>query len=288
MLGAASLVAATTLMAKALGTGLGLDAGGEPLPPFMVSAGRFVFAWLTLLPVVMILRPPFKGSNWMLHGARSFSGWATVSCIFAAAALMPLAEATAISFLNPMIAMVLAIPLLGERIGPWRWGAAGAALIGALVLIRPGMAAFQPAALIALAAAVFGAFEVIFIKKLTGGGKAAGEPALRILFINNSIGAAVALLAASVVWVWPTPGQWGLLATLGITMVIAQTCFIQAMKRADASFVMPFFYAALVFAALYDLALFGEVPAGVSLLGAAIIIGGAMVLAWRERVRREP
>ena len=71
-------------------------------------------------------------------------------------------------------------------------------------------------------------------------------------------------------------------------MVIAQTCFIQAMKRADASFVMPFFYAALVFAALYDLALFGEVPAGVSLLGAAIIIGGAMVLAWRERVRREP
>ncbi|NQW08622.1 MAG: DMT family transporter [Alphaproteobacteria bacterium] len=286
MLGAASLVAAATLMAKALGTGFGTAFGGEPLPPFMVSAGRFVFAWLALLPMVAILRPSVKGARWALHGARAFFGWATVSCIFAAAALMPLAEATAISFLNPMIAMVLAIPLLGERIGPWRWGAAGAALIGALILIRPGMEAFQPAALIALAAAVFGAFEVIFIKKLTGGHKVSGEPPLRILFINNSIGATIALIAASTVWVWPTPGQWGLLAALGTTMVIAQTCFIQAMKRADASFVMPFFYAALVFAALYDLVLFDVVPAGSSLIGASVIVTGAIVLAWRERVNR--
>ncbi len=282
MLAAAALVAATTLIAKVLGQTL----LGEPLPGLMVSAGRFVFAWIALVPIVLALRPGFAGANWRMHAARAISGWATVSCIFTAAALMPLADATAISFLNPLIAMVLAIPLLGERVGPWRWGAAVLAVLGALVLIRPGMAAFQPAALIALAAALFGAFEVIFVKKLTGGADGQGEPPIRILFVNNTIGAVVAVAVATTVWVWPTPAQWGLLVAIGLVMVTAQSLFLQAMKRADASFVMPFFYATLVFAALYDAAVFAVAPTSLSILGAALIVAGAVLLAWRERVNR--
>lgn len=286
MTGAASLVAATTLMAKVLGQNL----LGDPLPGFMVSAGRFLFAWLALVPVIAIMRPGFQGTRWKLHAARSVAGWATVTCIFTAAALMPLGDATAISFLNPLIAMVLAIPLLGERVGPWRWGAAGMAVLGALVLIRPGVAAFQPAALIALAAALFGAFEVIFIKMLAGrsdtGNGGGGEPAIRILFVNNTIGAAVAGCVALTVWQWPTPQQWLVLAAIGVVMVTAQSLFIQAMKRADASYVMPFFYAALVFAALYDAAVFEVVPVPLSILGAVLIVTGAVVLVWRERVNR--
>lgn len=281
MLGAAALVAATTLMAKALGRGI----GGEPLPPLMISAGRFAFGWLTLMPFVLWKRPDFTGAAWGLHGARSLFGWGGVSCMFAAAAVLPLADATAISFLNPLIAMVLAIPLLGERIGKWRWGAAGLAVIGALVLIRPGAAAFQPYALVALAAALFMAFEVILVKKLAGGGRKAGEPPLRILIINNSIGAAVSLSAAAAVWVWPAPTQWLLMAAIGSVMVSAQMLFIQAFQRADASFAMPFFYATLIFAALYDLMVFGVVPVPLSMLGAGLIVAGAIVLAWRERVR---
>ncbi|MEQ8585541.1 MAG: DMT family transporter [Thalassobaculaceae bacterium] len=282
MTGAASLVAATTLMAKVLGQ----DLLGDPLPGFMVSAGRFLFAWLALVPVIAVMRPGFQGTRWKLHAARSVAGWATVTCIFTAAALMPLGDATAISFLNPLIAMVLAIPLLGERVGPWRWGAAGLALLGALVLIRPGMAAFQPAALIALAAALFGAFEVIFIKMLAGRSAGEGEPAIRILFVNNTIGATVAGCVALTVWQWPTPQQWLVLAAIGVVMVTAQSLFIQAMKRADASYVMPFFYAALVFAALYDAAVFEVVPVPLSILGAVLIVTGAVVLVWRERVNR--
>jgi drug/metabolite transporter (DMT)-like permease len=154
------------------------------------------------------------------------------------------------------------------------------------VLIRPGMAAFQPAALIALGAAVFGAFEVIFIKQLAGKADGGGEPPVRILFVNNSIGAAVAVGVALTVWQWPTPEQWMLLAAIGVVMVTAQSLFIQAMKRADASYVIPFFYAALVFAALYDAAVFGVIPVPLSILGAALIVTGAIVLVWRERVNR--
>jgi drug/metabolite transporter (DMT)-like permease len=132
MLSAAAFIAATTLMAKALGRGM----GSEPLPPLMVSAGRFAFAWLTLVPIVLWARPSFAGAAWSLHGARSLCGWAGVSCLFAAAAVLPLADATAISFLSPIVAMILAIPILGERIGSWRWGASALALAGAVLVWR--------------------------------------------------------------------------------------------------------------------------------------------------------
>ncbi len=287
MLVACACIAATSLMAKALGRGV----GGEVMHPLQVSAGRFAFALLTLAPILAWARPGFAGAAWPVHAGRTLCGWAAVSTMFAAAAGMRLADATAISFLSPMVAMVLAIPLLGERIGPWRWAAAGVALAGALVLIRPGAEAFQPVALVALASAVFMGLETILVKRLTGGESSSGEtregePMLRILAINNALGAAIAVAAASFVWIWPSPTQWALLAAIGAVMVTAQAMFIQALRRGDASFVVPLFYATLVFAALYDLAVFGEVPTALSGLGAALIVAGAVVLAWRERVRR--
>jgi len=274
----AALVAMTTLLAKLLGRGV-ID--GVELHPLQISAGRFLFAWLALLPVVAWHRPSFKGVAWRLQTMRSLCGWGGVSCMFAAATLMPLADATAISFLNPMVAMVLAIPLLGERVGPWRWGAAVTALAGTWLLIRPGTDSFQAAALVALAAAVFMGLEAILVKMLTG----ADRP-LRILFVNNSIGAVLALGAASFVWVPPTPMQWLGLAGVGVVMVSAQTFFIQGLRRADASFALPFIYATLVFAALYDYLTFRVVPAPLSLAGAALIVAGALVLAWRETLAR--
>lgn len=286
MLGACACIAATSLMAKALGRGL----GGEVLHPLQISAGRFAFALLALAPVLAWKRPDFAGAAWPVHVGRTICGWAAVSTMFAAAAAMRLADATAISFLSPMVAMVLAIPLLGERVGRWRWGAAAAAFAGALVLIRPGAEAFQPMALVALASAAFMGMETILVKRLTGGRSssgttAGGEPMLRILAINNGLGAAIALAAAGFVWLWPSPVQWALLAAIGSAMVTAQALFIQALRRGDASFVVPLFYATLVFAALYDLAVFGETPSAWSAAGSALIIAGAVVLAWRERVR---
>ena len=276
MIASCALIAATTLMAKALGRGV----DGSALHPLQVSAGRFCFAFLALLPIVAWLRPGFRGARWAIHLGRSLCGWAGISCLFAAAALMPLADATALSFLSPLITMLLAIPLLGERVGPWRWGAAGIALCGALILIRPGSDAFQAAALVALAAAVFLGLEAILIKRLSD-----GEPPIRILTINNAIGATVSLAAASLVWVAPTSQQWAVLALLGVTMV-AQTFFIQSMKQGDASSVMPFFYATLVFAAVYDFVVFGDLPTFAGVIGAGLIVGGALLLAWREHRQR--
>jgi drug/metabolite transporter (DMT)-like permease len=270
---------AALLRAEALGRGV---AGGA-LHPFQVTAGRFGFAFALVLVLSLWLRPRLAGAAWPVHLGRTLCGWAGVTCLFAAAAAMPLAEATAISFLSPLATMLLAIPLLGEQVGPVRWSAAAVALVGALVLIRPGSAAYQPAALIALAAAAFIGMEAILVKRLSD-----REPPLRILLINNGMGALIALIVAAFVWRPPSPAQRAMLAALGVSMLGAQALFIQALRVADASYVVPFFYTTLVFAALYDLALFGDRSDAFSQLGIAIIVAGALLLAWRERRLRAP
>jgi drug/metabolite transporter (DMT)-like permease len=275
MLLCAALLGVTSMLAKILGN----DIYGPALHPLQVSAGRFAFAFATLIVAAPFLKLRLtRETPYKWHLLRSTLGWLGVSFTFAAAARMPLAEATAISFLSPICTMIFAIPLLGEKVGPVRWSAAAISLIGALILIRPGTDAFQFAALIALAAALFMGLEITVIKRLSG-----EEPAIRILFVNNAFGAAISLSVGMFFWIQPTAEQWLLLIALGVIMVGAQTCFIQAMKSADASYAVPFFYTTLVFAAAYDFGLFGVVPGPLSWLGAAIIIVGALFLAYRER-----
>ena len=269
MLGASALIAVTSLLAKALVLG----AGEGGLHPMQISAGRFFFAFLVVATVAAIRWPGLQGVPWRLHFGRAACGWIGVTCMFAAAARMPLADATAISFLSPIVTMLMAVLFLHEAVRRSGRAAVGLALLGALVLIRPGTESFQPAALIALAAAFFMGTESILIKRLTG-----NEPALRILLINNSFGMVIAGTAALFVWQWPTLGEWQLLALLGGAMVCAQVLFIQAMKLGAASQVIPAFYSTLIFATFYDFAIFGAVPDAVALAGASMILCGVLLL----------
>ena len=274
---ASAFIAGTTLLAKALGT----EALGPALHPLQISQGRFVFGFVTITTIFAVLRPTLTRPAWPLHLGRAAFGWGGVSLMFASVAFIPLSDATAISFLNPVVAMILAIPLLGETVGRVRWSAAAIALIGALILLRPTPASFQPGALLALAAAGVIGMEVIFIKLLSG-----REGPIQILVINNTFGTIIASVAASFVWQMPTGPQWAALAGIGFLMACAQIAFVNAMARADASFVAPFSYATLVFATFYDLAVFHTVPDAVSLIGAGVILTGAGLLAWREARRK--
>ncbi|WP_281995781.1 DMT family transporter [Ruegeria faecimaris] len=275
---ASAFLAATTLLAKALGT----DTLGAPLHPMQISHGRFLFAFLVIVSAVGIMRPTLRRPYWGLHIGRTSFGWLGITLMFASVAFIPMADATAISFLNPVFAMVLAIPLLKEGVGPWRWLAAAVALIGAMVLLRPTPASFQPAALLALAAAVVIGMELIFIKKLSG-----RESPIQILLVNNAMGLTIASVAVSFVFQMPNPAQWAALAGIGALMACAQACFVNGMARADASFVAPISYATLLFAALYDFAIFDVVPDAVSLIGSAIILAGGLILVWREARHRQ-
>ncbi|MDO5646925.1 DMT family transporter [Paracoccus sp. (in: a-proteobacteria)] len=275
MVAATALFASTSLLAKAVGSG----ALGPALHPLMVSAGRFVFAFIAVATVVAAIRPRLTRPDWRTHITRTICGWVGISLMFAAVAQMPLPDATAISFLSPVFTMLLAIPLLGERVGPVRWSAAGIALLGAVILLRPA-GDIQMAAFFALGAAVAMGTESIFIKRL-----AVREQPLQVLFINNGIGAVIASVAVMAVLSRATPAQWGALMAIGGLIACGQALNLLAMRRDDASFVVPFFYLTLIWAALFDLWWFEVLPDGISLIGAAVIIAGALLLVLRDRRR---
>lgn len=268
-----ALLAGTSILAKALGQ----DTFGPAMHPLQISHGRFLFAFITFLLAAAVIRPKFTRPNFGIHFVRSFCGWASVSLLFAAITYIPLSDATAISFLSPVFAMMLAIPLLREHVGPVRWSAAAIALVGAVVLLRPAPDSFQPAAVMALCAASFMGMELVLVKILTG-----RERPMQILLVNNAIGLTIASIAAVFVWVNPELEQWAALAALGVMMSLAQVCFIQSLRRAEASFVAPFAYSTLIFATIYDFVVFDVVPDIISVIGAGIIVAGAVMLAWRE------
>jgi len=113
-------IAGTMILAKSLGQ----DWLGESLHPLQISAGRFSFAWMALVIVFIVKKPIIKSPNLKLHTIRSLLGWSGVTLMFASASMIPLSDATAISFLNPVFAMLLALFFLKEKIGKYRWIAA--------------------------------------------------------------------------------------------------------------------------------------------------------------------
>ncbi|MEM9221958.1 MAG: DMT family transporter [Pseudomonadota bacterium] len=272
-----AIVAFTTLLAKALGT----DTLGPALSPFQISHGRFMFALIVILGVVAAMRPQLTRPAYPLHFARATCGWLTVTLLFLSASMIPLSDATAISFLSPIVTMALAAIFLRERVGQWRWTAAAISLAGAFVLLRPGDAALSMGALAALAAALTMGFEMTLIKRLTR-----TEPTIQILLMSNIFGTVLSSTAVIAVWTPPTPQQWAALAALGCLMLTAQFCWVQGMRLADASFAVPIAYTTLIFAALYDAAIFSVWPDWVSVLGAGLILSGAVLLTTQEGRRR--
>ncbi|MGH1490219.1 MAG: DMT family transporter [Acidimicrobiales bacterium] len=276
MTSATALVAATSLIAKALGTGVGAGSIGDELPALQISAGRFIFALAGLLPYLAFHWPGTANLPLRLHSGRVLCGWSGGAFLFAASSKLPLGDANAISFLAPVVTMALSILFLKERVGRGRWAAASIALFGALVLSGPGTSTFQPAAGLALASAVLIGAELVFIKHLSG-----IEAPVRILAMSNGLGLLISVPISLLVWIAPQPWQWALLALLGLCMLSAQVLFIQANRRSDASYLAPIFYTASLFAALYDYIFFDEPLTGTSAIGIALIITGAALLTWR-------
>ena len=255
-----------------------------PVPPQQVTAFRYLFGFLTLLP--LILRSPvpvFRTAVPRLHALRIAFGVGGVVCMFAALARLPLADVTAIAWANPLVAMALAALVLGERVSRLRWLWAGLGFLGVLVMMRPSGAAFGPSGLLALGAALCIGAEVTAIRAL-----AVRDPGLTVLAIANAGGAIAGALLAAPVLVWPDPAQAVLMAGTGISMVIGQLLFMEAIRLRETSFVAPFYYATLVFAFAIGMVAFGEVPDLWVYLGAAAIVGsglGVTVQGTREARR---
>ena len=279
MILASLLIAGTTILAKILGT----DKLGPPLNALQISNARFFFAFILIFIFFVITKSKIIRPSYKVHLGRSVCGWVGISILFGASSVIPVTDATAIIFTNPIFTMLLAIPLLGEKIKPLKWIAVIITFVGALILIRPE-SNFTNIQLIIIVL-ILGAFalglESIFIKMLT-----LKENPKQILLINNSIGLLISLIPVYFIWITPTKLQILAMLGIGALMLCAQACFIQALRRSKAHFAVPYFYSTLIFVAIYDFLIFKIIPDNISFIGASLIIIGGISIYLSEIIKR--
>jgi drug/metabolite transporter (DMT)-like permease len=206
------------------------------------------------------------------------------ACFFGGLRFLPLAEGTAVSFLAPMIGLVLAYPVLGERPTRARWLAAVGGFVGILVLVRPGGAVFHPAVGLLLMAAVANALYQLLTRKLPG------DPSHTTLFYSGLVGTVV--LSAALPFVETpaaiTRADLFFLVVLGLLAGVGHWGLIIAFTRAPATLVAPFTYVGMIWATLYGWGLFGHLPDGMSFAGMAVIVASGVGLMVHERLQRRP
>ena len=190
---------------------------------------------------------------------------------------LPLADVHAIGGVAPLLVTALAAPVLGERIGLHRWCAVGVGFIGLVIIIRPGLTVFDPAAFIPLGGACLWAAYQLLVRRTSD--DSAGTQMLYMSLIR----ALTMGLIAPFQWVTPDAQGWGLLAALGTVGSLGHWLLIRAIQTAPASQLQPFHYSVLLWASALGFLVFGDLPDLWTVAGGALIVASG-VYAWhRER-----
>ena len=258
---------------------------GRSFHPLELAFFRYFVGTILLLP--LFIRHGIVGMKtnvFGLHFLRLSFAYLAQLCIFIAVIYLPLADATALSFSKPLFTTVVAMIILREVVSKIRWLATGVGFFGVLLMIQPGIGAFNPIALFAILSALFFALGNVLIRIL-----ARTEPATRILFYYHSGGLLVGFI--TVVWVWKTPvgGEWVPLILIGMLTTLAMICYVKAFSIGEASAIGPTEYVRLIYAATFGYFLFNELPNLWTVIGALIIIGTSLLIAREESqsIKRE-
>jgi len=191
---------------------------------------------------------------------------------------MQLADAVALHFTLPIFGIVLAMVVLRERVDAHRWAAAAVGFSGALVILRPGLQAIDPVALIVLFSALAYAGVSVVTKDLVR-----TESSATIVFHISVIMAVGFAIPCLFDWAAPTVAQWLMLLGIGVLNVAGQSCLNRSFAVADASFVLPFDFLRLPLTAVAAFFLFREIPDAWTVTGALIIFGATYYATWHER-----
>lgn len=262
---------------------------------------RSIIGMIVLMAVIV----PIEG-GWavlrtkrpLMHMFRGVCVAITNMTFFLALATLPLADAVAIFFVSPLMIMLFSILFLGETVGPRRWIAASIGLIGVVIMVRPGSASFQFAALLPLAAAVSYAGLQTLTRKI-GGTEKAGTLTFYIQVTFILVGVVMGLFVGDGryagtgdpslefllrEWVWPTAKDWWIILVLGVSSTFAGYFISQAYRLCEAGLAAPFEYVAMILAILWGVVIFGDWPDATAWLGISLIISGGLFMLWREAV----
>jgi drug/metabolite transporter (DMT)-like permease len=194
---------------------------------------------------------------------------------------LPIAEASATSFIAPLVVTALSIVFLGERVGLRRWLATAVGLIGVLIILRPGTSAFHVAAFFPLVSASAWACTLIMTRMMSG-----KEHAATTMTYSSIVGLIIVTALVPFVWVAPTWHDILFGTLVGVASTAGQWIVVLAFRYANASVLAPFSYIQLLWVSILGFVVFGEVPDVWTIVGAVIIVASGLYTAHRERVRR--
>lgn len=196
---------------------------------------------------------------------------------------LPLTVTSAIMFSAPIIVCALSWPLLGERVGPWRWFAIVIGFLGVLVVIRPFGESFHWAALLSAYNALAMALYSILTRKLSG--EIAAET---MQFYMGVMGTLVLAPFAYMTWQTPETGlDWALFLALGIWGWAGHELLTRAHGFAPASTLMPYTYSFMIYLTISSYLVFAELPDQWTLTGALIIVGSGLLIWKRETLHKQ-
>jgi drug/metabolite transporter (DMT)-like permease len=251
------------------------------LPPPEVAWMRYVTFALFIVPVVLIKGGPalFRSQRPGLQVVRGLGMVGSSIMFVQSLPHLPVADATAIFFVSPILIMALSVIFLGESVGWRRWTAAAVGLIGVMIVVRPGTGAFQPAAFLPILGAASWSVGAVVTRKITG------DHALTTLAYSASVGSVVLSALMPFNWVTPNGTEIALGLCMGILFSIGHWFVVLAYRHGNASLIAPFSYVQLVWAGTLGYLVFGTLPDSWTITGACLIAVSGLYTAYRERVR---
>ncbi|WP_299356763.1 DMT family transporter [uncultured Shimia sp.] len=243
---------------------------------------RQIVVFLSALPTIARSLPGSlrtRHPGW--HALRLAGASASLACGIWAVSVLPLTTASTLGFANVFFVALLAMWVLGEPLGRHRMAAIVAGFIGVVIVMRPGLdAEIAKYALIPLAAALGAAVARLAVRRLSQGESTATLLLYQSLFAGLASG-------VPLVWLWVTPGWFdlGYLLAMGLLASVGQWLGIKALRLGEASVVSSIDYTQLIYAAVLGFAVFDEIPDGFTIAGAVMIVGAAVSMFYRERMR---
>jgi drug/metabolite transporter (DMT)-like permease len=275
------LLAGMAACVKHLGTGI-------PIGQTIFARGVISLLLLALIAWRLQGLKLLLTRNPRAHALRSLSGTVSMFFWFAALSLIPWADFTAISFTAPMFLTVLAMLFLGERIHVYRWSALAIGFAGVLIMIGPHLqfgAGSSAGVAMALAAAVFSALAMMFLRAMSGAGR---EHAITITFYFSLTSTICGGLTAIAGWTIPTAEQWLFIVMVGVLGVGGQLLMTFSYRYVEASTIAPLDYSNLLIAVAFGYVFFDEIPRISTWVGAPLVIAAGLIILWREYRRTAP
>lgn len=256
---------------------------GTDLPTAQSAFIRFGWGVIFLMPqLYKILVAGIPGSIWRIHLARGCFHLLAVLLWFYAMARTPIAEVTAIGYLNPVLLTIGTAIFLGEKLAMRRILAIGVALLGALIVLRPGFREVTSGHLSQVGAAFCFAVSYLFAKRLSD--LVNVGQAIAVLSLLVTLGLAP---LAAMVWAPVTAFQVVSLGAVAVCATLGHYCMGRAFAAAPVTVTQPVVFLQLVWASLMGATLFGEKIDPFVLLGGGVIVASVTYITWREAVLRK-